>query len=109
MSSTISNKFTKQSGYSAEKANMIIDPDKPVYLLNSQLEKFYRYEDNKRTDQIDHYKAWFSVEGMPPFRVKFLTEITLPKYLSIIEFEGLEAVEVQYNIYFRAKNIKVNK
>jgi len=38
--------------------------------------------------------------------VKFESEVTLPAYMTMVEFENLEACEVGYNVYFRATNIK---
>ena len=52
------------------------------------------------------YKTWFSQEGLPPFQVKFTSEVELPNYMTMVELEGLEACEVNYNVYFRASDIK---
>ena len=56
--------------------------------------------------QVIAYKAWFSQQGLPPFQVKFESEVPLPSYLAIVDFDNLEACEVGYNVYFRAKNVK---
>ncbi len=96
----------KRGGYSPQVANNYVDPSKPVYSLSVELtEKFAYDEQNKRTDEIIGHSAWFTQEGLPPFEVKFIEEIKLPKYLSIVEFDNLMAVEVSYNVYFKADSI----
>ena len=52
------------------------------------------------------YKAWFVQEGQDPFQVKFENTIELPAFQSMIQFDTLQACEVKYNIYFKAKGIK---
>jgi len=37
---------------------------------------------------------------------KFESEVSLPSYLAIVDFDNLEACEVGYNVYFRANNLK---
>ena len=95
-----------QSGYSSELANHTLDSNKEIYLLSTDLEPQYRFENNHRTDEIVAYRAWFTQEGVEPFVVKFDTDIKLPKYLSVIEFEDLMACEIKYKVYFKAVNIK---
>jgi hypothetical protein len=96
----------KKKGYSMETANYYIDKNKPMFSLSTELETQQSFNDGKPTGEIVAYKAWFTQEGIPPFVVKFDTEINLPKYLSTIEFEDLTACEVRYNVYFKAMNIK---
>lgn len=96
----------KKGGYSKKIANEYIDVSKPIYSLSNSVEIQYKFVNNKPTDEINAYIAWFSQEGQPPFKVKFKNEVTLPKYLRMIEFEDLEACEVNYNVYFKAKNLK---
>lgn len=96
----------KPKGYSKETASYYIKENKPVRSLSVKLEPQQSFADGKPTGEIIAYKAWFTQEGVEPFAVKFDTEIELPKYLSTIEFEGLMACEIKYNVYFKAVNIK---
>lgn len=38
--------------------------------------------------------------------MKFESEVTLPNYMAMVEFDNLEACEVGYNVYFRASGVK---
>lgn len=69
----------KKSGYSATTATEYVIPTKPIHSLSTELE---------------------------PFQVKFEDKVKLPEFLSLIEFENLQAVEVRYNVYFKADGIK---
>ena len=93
-------------GYSATLAAQLFDSSKPIHSLSLELEAQMKFEDGKRTKDIQAYKAWFSQEGLPPFEVKFEKKVELPAYLSIVEFDNIEACEVSYNIYFRAEDLK---
>ena len=93
-------------GYSASLSAQIVDSSKPIHSLSLELEAQMKFEDGKRTKEIQAYKAWFSQEGLPPFEVKFEKKVELPAYLSIVEFDTLETCEVSYNIYFRAEDLK---
>lgn len=79
---------------------------KALYSLSTELELQIKFVDGKPTGEIIAYKAWFSQEGLPPFQVKFTSEVELPNYMTMVELEGLEACEVNYNVYFRASDIK---
>lgn len=96
----------KKGGYSAQIANDYIDHKQPIHSLSVELEKQFRFEDGKPTKEVTGYKAWFTQEGLPPFVVKFSEAIVLPPYLSLIQLDNLEAVEVNYNVYFRATGLK---
>ena len=95
----------KKGGYSSQTAREYVDNAKPIYSLSVELDKQYQFEDGKPTKDISGYKAWFVQEGLPPFVVKFTKEIKLPKFLSLVQFENLEACEVNYNVYFKANEI----
>ena len=95
----------KTGGYSSESADEYVIPEIPSQVLSVELEGMAEYVDGKRTKNIVAYRAWFSQQGLGPFQVKFLKKISLPPYLSEVVFEGLEAVEVHHNVYFRAQNI----
>ncbi|KAA8711986.1 hypothetical protein F4V47_07065 [Lactococcus garvieae subsp. garvieae] len=100
-------KFQKrQSGYSSEFAQSILDYSKPIHSLSVELEPQMKFVDNQRTGEVAAYKAWFSQSGLPPFEVKFENQIKLPPYLSVVTFDDIQACEVSYNIYFRANDIK---
>ena len=38
--------------------------------------------------------------------MKFESEVPLPSYLAMVDFDNLEACEVGYNVYFRANDVK---
>ncbi|EME8079746.1 hypothetical protein ACFC9J_15570 [Enterococcus casseliflavus] len=95
----------RKGGYSAQIASDYIEKKQPIHSLSIELEKQFRFEDGKPTKEITGYKAWFSQEGIPPFVVKFAEEIKLPNYLSLVQLDNLEAVEVNYNVYFRATGL----
>ena len=70
------------------------------------MEAQIKFEDGQPTDEVIAYKAWFTQKGLPPFQVKFESEVTLPNYMAMVEFDNLEACEVRYNVYFRASGVK---
>lgn len=96
----------RQSGYSSSLADSIIVKTKAIHSISEGLTPQQKFEDKKPTGEIIAYKAWFSQSGLPPFEVKFSEEIQLPAYLSVVEFINLQAVEVSYNVYFKADGIK---
>lgn len=96
----------RNGGYSTDTANNYIDNNQPIYSLSTELEVQHRWEDNRPTDEIVGYKAWFSQKGLEPFEVKFEDQIKLPDYLSKVSFDKLEACEVRNNVYFMAASLK---
>lgn len=96
----------RKGGYSANTATEYIDIKQAIHCLSTELEPQMRFEDGQPTGEIIAHKAWFSQKGLPPFKVKFESELTLPAYMTMVEFENLEACEVGYNVYFRATSIK---
>lgn len=96
----------RQSGYSLSLATSIVAKNKPIHSISDELISQQKFEDKKPTGEIIAYKAWFSQVGLPPFEVKFSEKIQLPSYLSVVEFINLQAVEVSYNVYFKADGIK---
>lgn len=100
------NNTHRPSGYSTDLANQILDSSKPVHSLSNEAEPVQKFEDKKPTGEIIAHKAWFSQSGLPPFEVKFTDEVKLPTYLSVVEFINLQAVEVSYNVYFKADRLK---
>ena len=96
----------RKSGYSANTANEYIDNKQGIYCLSTELETQIKFEDGQPTGEIIAYKAWFSQKGLPPFCVKFENEIELPSYMTLVQFDNLQACEVGFNVYFKAENVK---
>ena len=88
----------RKTGYSVNTAIEYIDNKQAIYCLSTELEPQIRFEDNQPTGEIIAYKAWFSQKGLPPFTVKFNSEVTLPPYMVMVTFDNLQACEVGYNI-----------
>ncbi|WEV51411.1 hypothetical protein OZX69_01430 [Lactobacillus sp. ESL0731] len=96
----------RKGGYSADVVRNYVDLTQPIQSLSSRFDEVVKFVDGKPTNEVVAYKAWFTQEGVGPFQVKFTKKAKLPKYLSIVEFDNLEACEVNYNVYFRAVNVK---
>ncbi|MBZ2040806.1 hypothetical protein K4H96_1928 [Streptococcus sanguinis] len=96
----------RKGGYSTNTANEYIDNKQGIYCLSTELEPQQLFEDGKPTGEIISYKATFIQEGLEPFQVKFEDKIKLPDFMSLIQFDNLQAVEVRYNVYFKADGIK---
>lgn len=94
-----------QGGYSLLTTSKYIVPALPIYSLSTELEVQRVFENGRPTNEIQAYKVWFVQEGLEPFQVKFLEEIELPDFLSVVEFDNLEACEIKRNVYFRANGI----
>lgn len=96
----------RNGGYSADTARNYIDNNQPIYCLSTELDEQHKWQDNRPTDDVIGYKAWFSQEGLEPFAVKFENKVKLPAYLAKVSFDDLEACEVRNNVYFRANSLK---
>lgn len=96
----------RNSGYSANLAKEYIPTEAIIYSLSTGLSQQVKWVEGKPTDEVTGFQAWFITEGSEPFKVKFTNKIDLPKYLTKISFEDLQACEVGSNIYFKANNIK---
>ncbi|MDW7798540.1 hypothetical protein SCQ32_03715 [Streptococcus canis] len=96
----------RKAGYSAVTAKEYIDFKQAVHSLSTELEPQIKFEDRQPTGEIIAYKAWFTQKGLPPFQVKFEEKVKLPDFMSLVQFENLQAVEVRYNVYFKADGIK---
>ena len=96
----------RKSGYSTNTASEYIDSKQGIYCLSTELETQIKFEDGQPTGEIIAYKAWFSQKGLPPFRVKFENEKELPSYMTLVQFDNLQACEVGFNVYFKAENVK---
>ena len=95
----------RKGGYSTITANEYIDNKQGIYCLSTELEPQQLFEDEKPTGEIIAYKATFIQKGLEPFQVKFEDKIKLPDFMSLIQFDNLQAVEVRYNVYFKADGI----
>lgn len=95
-----------KGGYSDTTANKYVKVNKPIHSVSTELEPQQLFEDGKPTGEIIAYKATFVQEGLEPFQIKFKDKIKLPEFLSLVEFDNLQAVEVRYNVYFKADGIK---
>ena len=96
------------TGYSASLAQDALGHE-IVYLVGLTLETQYEYADNKRTDNITGYQVWVATDNHNPFKVKFAVEdqpnLSTLKIGDAVNFEGLEAVQIKSNVYFRAKKL----
>ena len=101
--------FTQTNSYSEVTARKFIQENTPTHCTTSFIEPQYDYVEKQRTDTIKGYKLWFVQEGLNPFSVKFENEPTLPPFLSTIEFDNLQGIEIRNNVYFKADGIKVVK
>lgn len=98
-------KIKSSSGYSAATATKYINTNSPLLSLSSDLETKYTYENDKRTDQVAGYSAWFGQAGLDPFQIKFLEKIELPRQFAKVKIDNIEGCEVRNNVYFKASGI----
>lgn len=98
-------KAKRTSGYSAEVAKIYVSNATKVLLLSTELQKQVKWVDHKPTDEVTGYKI---LCGMPNdyFTVKFDKQIALPPFGSQVKFKGLEACEVENNVWFKAEDIE---
>ena len=96
----------RKGGYSANTANEYIDNKQAIFCLSTELEPQIKFENGQPPGEIIAYKGWFSQKGLPPFQVKFESDVSLPSYMDMVEFDALEACQINYNVYFRARGIK---
>lgn len=101
--------FPKINQYNSETARKFIVNNAPVQCTTSHIETQYKFVDKQRTDEITGYKLWFVQESLNPFVVKFDKQPELPPFLSIVEFENLQGIEIRSNVYFKADSLKVVK
>ncbi len=82
---------------------------KPFINVSSEIEVQYKWIEGKRTDEVTGYKLFFVQEGVNPFAVKFERKPELPKFLSEVTLEKLEAIEIRSKVYFRAESVVEKK
>ena len=98
-------KAKRNNGYSTQIANMYITDDTPIILLSEAAEPSYKWLDGRPTKEV---VAKHVICGVPndTMEVRFEKEPKLPQFGSRVNFEGLEACEVNNRVYFRAKSIR---
>lgn len=101
--------YTQTNQYSEATAHKFINLDLPIKCVTSFIETQYEYVEKQRTDNIKSYKLWFIQEGLNPFTIKFDKKPDLPPFLSIVEFENIQGIEIRANVYFKADKLKVVK
>ncbi len=88
-------------------------PTKEVvgYIINvsSEIEIQHNWVEGKPTKEVVGYKLFFAQEGVNPFAVKFAEKPELPKFLSEVTLEKLEAIEIRSKVYFRAESVVEKK
>lgn len=102
-------KIQNQNGYNEQIANDALK-GQTLYIVGLNLDTQFEYVDDKRTNSITGYQVWIATDSHNPFKVKFSPEDKPDlTYFSIgdkITFEGLEAIQIRSNIYFRATGIQ---
>lgn len=98
-------KAKRTSGYSAEVASLYVPEGTEVVLLSTQPEPRVKWENHKPTHDITGYRV---LCGMPDnfFYVKLSKKVKLPAFKSAIKLVGLEACEVDNNVWFKADDIE---
>ena len=94
----------RKNGYSANTAKQYVDQKQAIHCLSTEFEAQIKFEDGQPTGEIIGHKAWFSQKGLPPFQVKFESEVALPSYLAIVDFDDLEASISVLTILKRSNN-----
>lgn len=97
------------SSYSKDQAIAILGED-TIYLVGLQPVTQHEYVDNRETDTITGFQVWVATQKHNPFKIKFPVEHKpiLDGFAigDSVTFEGLEAIQIKNNIYFRATKIK---
>ena len=97
------------SSYSIANAEAAIGNEQ-IILVGLKAETQVKFEDNKPTNEVTGKQVWVATETHNPFKIKLPADcdIDLSAYKigDSIEFEHLEAIEMNRKIYFRAKDIK---
>lgn len=92
--------------YSAQTAEKYINEEVEVFCISTAVRVLQKYDkDNKKyTDEVDGYSAFFVIAGDEPFKVKFAERQDL-QFLQPCKFENLQAIEINRNVYFKAKKV----
>ena len=99
------NRKNIENYYEERIADKYLSKEKQIINVSSEIEIQYRWIDGKRTEEIAGYKLFFAQEGVNPFAVKFAEKPKLPKFLSEVFLEKLEAIEIRAKVYFRAESV----
>ena len=95
--------------YQEITAKKYLSDEKSIINVSSEIEVQYKWIEGKRTEDITGYKLFFAQEGVNPFAVKFAEKPKLPKFLSEVLLEQLEAIEIRSAVYFRAESVVEKK
>lgn len=98
-------KAKRTSGYSTQVASLYVPEGTEVVLLSTQPEPRVKWENHKPTNEVTGYRV---LCGIPDnfFYVKFDKKVKLPPFKSDVKLVGLEACEVDHNVWFKAENIE---
>ena len=90
-------------------AEKYVTKKKPFINVSSEIEIQHNWVEGKPTKEVVGYKLFFAQEGVNPFAVKFAEKPELPKFLSEVTLEKLEAIEIRSKVYFRAESVVEKK
>lgn len=94
------SKFQKRQGsYNATLAINVLDSNLSIHSLSIELEPQLKFENNRPTDEIIAYKAWFTQKGMPPFEVK-------SAYLLIYQSSSLTVLKLEKSVITSISKLK---
>ncbi|MBW8036962.1 hypothetical protein E0700_01200 [Lactobacillus helveticus] len=98
-------KAKRTNGYSSEVAKLYVPEGTKVVLLSTEPEPRVKWLNHKPTNEITGYRV---LCGIPNnfFYVKFKKKVKLPAFKADIKLIGLEACEIENNVWFRAQDIK---
>ena len=103
--------YTKniKKSYEETTTKKYLSDEKPIINVSSIIENQYKWVEGKCTNEITGYKLYFSQEGVNPFAVKFEKKPQLPRFLSAVILQKLEAIEIRSKVYFRAESVEEKK
>lgn len=112
------NNFGFDAGYSVNNADRLLGDLKDQLIINDTNPRAtFEYIDGKRTNQQSGYSISVFTDGVTPFTVKLpLADNNGERinfgqlaFLANINFENLEAVIVNGDVFFRATNFTIKK
>lgn len=100
-------KAKQSTGYSSHTAAKYVDVDSEFVVLTVEGDPSFVWKDSERTDEINGYNYWFiENDGAEPLKVKFAKKLTGLSFLDRVHLVDLVAVEVNRNVYFKARGVK---
>ena len=99
----------EKNNYSETTVDKYLSDKTPIISVSAEIETQYKWSERKRTEEVTGYKLFFVQEGVNPFAVKFAEKPKLPKFLSEVLLEKLEAIEIRSKVYFRAESVVEKK